>query len=331
MYTPFLAHLIEHVGVFDQYARNSEAKDKSYVTGWFRNDKLSTLQQDNAKTLYNALANIDSRQSMDQALFDNLNKLIKRLIETTRAAVTTYKGAASTSWLLLELDLFQTRLVQAHKYFKNNDLFDKTCNNSPVIVFKTVLTTYLTDNEVYKHALEIGYYSLLGWLWNLTFSPSLNSSKVSIVLSYLNKYNGTTAQDTSREAMRAQFTDILKQEEILLDRKKIEGSIPIQFGMLSSGIPVDLIYKPKSLNEGLNAGLKLLELSQFTESPIIRLASLVREGSPPPSLGASSSANHTINAIANKDDDDDSDHEDVVYYSDDDTPDDKSKTIAKFA
>jgi hypothetical protein len=326
MYTPFLAHLIEHVGVFEQYARNSEAKDKSYVTGWWRNADLSTIQQKNARALYAAVANIDSKTSLDQSLYESLDKLVKKLIEETRTAVTRHKGPSGNTWLLLELDLFQTRLAHAYKNFMKNDLFDKTYNNSPLIVFKTVLATYLTDNEVYKRALHIGYYNLLGWLWNYTFNEDLNSKKITIVLGYLNKFNGTTSQDTSREAIRAQFTDILREESILLDRKKIEGTIPIQFGILSSGIPVDLIYKPKTLNEGLNAGLKLMELAQFTEAPIIRLTSLIRENTSPRSEAEPSHIQST--SQKHDQEEEESDHGSVVYYSDDDTPSEKPKAIA---
>lgn len=310
MYTPFLAHLLEHVGVFDQYAKNSEAKDQSYVTGWFRSKELSEIQQKNARLIYKTMTEFDQNNFKDQALFDKLEPLLKKMITETRAAVTRYKGEKSTTWLLLELELFKTRLEQAHQHFKTNELFDKERNHSPLIVFRTVLTTYLTDNEVYKKALEIGYYSILGWLWNITFSPTLNSQKVSLVSEYLSKFRLGKNLDLSRDAMRAQFSDVLKQESIILDKKKIEGTIPVQLGILSSGIPVNLVYKPKTLSEGLEAGMKLLELSRFTESPVIRLASLVREGSPPPLPVASSSNNNNNNL-------DGDELDEVKYYSDD--------------
>lgn len=290
MLSPFLSHLQEYVARFHAYAVDSKSKTNSTANqvGTFaarfvpaiigknikRDEDLSTLQEKNALELYHFITDIDHKKINDETLFTKVSDLLTKLTRTTRLAVTQSKGEEGTSFLLQELELFQTRLTEARKYFLDYGLGNQKANGTPHVVVKSALAEYMINKAVFKHGLEIKYYTYTGWLRNWTFDPVLSAKKEGIVKSYLDD-----PEMLSLKKATDLIDSLIAKDRALLDIKKIETSLPVTVVVVQFNIPTFLIYNPKTLHDVLHNAKSTLSIFNSTTSPVF-YASPTAQSSP---------------------------------------------------
>lgn len=279
MFTPFLANVKEAAAAFEAYARKSASKDSSYVTGWFRDTTLSTLQQKYAKEIADTLNKINPAQSTDQNLFTKLAQDMSRIKRLTEGEVKRVKqnDTAKTEFLC-ELELFNTRVSTAYRHFSEYGLIDVKHESTPLVLFKTALIEYLVYRAIYRQALANGYFTLTSKVRGATFDQELAAKKETLVLSYLNRRD---LQDNKR-VVSQYINDLLQRDQAILETKTKEGTLPVSFGPLSTGIPISFIYSPNKLTEILTHTSKALESSQFDDAPVMQLTTFLREDHQPP-------------------------------------------------
>lgn len=260
MLTPIVAHLLERRAVLDHYVTDSKTKDASWVVGWFRNPVLSAYQQEKASALSSILSKIDLTRIDDDGICEKLSTFLENTIRDLTLTVALHKEPGKTTWLMLELQLFQKRLTAAQQYFYTAGLKNQPHQGSALIVFKTGLCNYLIDREVYKYALEINYYY---WFKHLVFNNDLSAKKETMVKTAL--YN-TIYKET--DDFKIFVNDLLQQDKNLIEDQRIETSIPIGVGPFHIDVPVSIIYTPKTLTDALTATHDLLKLKKFAPKKI---------------------------------------------------------------
>jgi len=323
MYTPFLAHLMQHVGVFEKYVRNSEAADQG-TGGSMRCPDLSEKQKKGASEIYQAVKKIhlNPTSSKDEQTYKTINDLINKHRKLAEQALENFNlnlgyfekkllWKTDTTFLKL-LSIFAEHVEQSYQYFKRYRLLDVLHESTPLTMLKTHQINYLVYRAAHLIKLKVKYYPLTGGVREYFYDHELAAKKQEVVLSYLNNPNLIDTRDKVREYAHA----IRNADNKVLETQATKGTVEPNYYGLSAKIPVKAGYTPYKLHEEMTIVLDALDTPKFeTPTATIQLSNFLREdhtNTPPSSsiLTMPASRSHSNNNNNNNDDTDDDDYQD---------------------
>lgn len=285
MITPFVAH-IEQYDVFEDYHRKSDAADKS-TAGALRNEGLSASQKNSAREIHRFIAEISRKKRTDKQLYDELKNLLTKHQQSTKAAIDAYN---KTVWLpvlkkthtqfSIILGIFITHVEQAYALFNEYALLGVPHEGTLEILCKTKAIEYLIYRAAYVAALNSGYYSYTGWIRGKTYDPDLAREKTLMVRTALQQ-----TFENSREFTRKFCNSIIAHDDQLLEKKKLQGTLPIGYWMFTVDLPIAFKPNPQKLRQIMQYTLRRLDDPLFDTPPPAPPAPPLGKGPmrPPPS------------------------------------------------
>lgn len=230
MPTPLVDYLKAYTEYFSKYAAESKAKDKGWG-GYFRNTDVSSKQIESAEAIGTHFGLSEGAPKPDNTFYD----------ETTRVLRTAFSGEGTR--FSLELKRFSKRVDVAQELFEKYNLLDVESLSSPEIIFRTALVEYLIRKEIYKYALEIGYYTYTGCTRGLTWDEKLSKKKCDLVEGYLRE---DLRQKTAGDLLD-KIDAALRADDEYLTQHGREGEVPIPLGPVNIGLPARVRYSKNTL------------------------------------------------------------------------------------